>query len=147
MKLGVDVVFIAVKKSRKNHIKELNAQLFDLPEFASVKIAIYVEHTVDALDVTDAIWRFANNIDPKRDSFIIDAKENNSISHIGFDGTRKTKELDGFTRDWPNIIAANDETIKAIDIKWNALKLGDFVSSPSLKYREQLYKGGAIASE
>jgi 4-hydroxy-3-polyprenylbenzoate decarboxylase len=144
---GISVVFIAVKKSRKNHIKELNQQLFLLPEFASIKIAIYVEHTVDANDIADSIWRFANNIDPKRDSFIVEAANENGISHIGFDGTRKTKEHDNFQRDWPNIIAANEATIKAIDTKWKSLGLGDFVISPSLKYQKQLYNGGAVALE
>jgi 4-hydroxy-3-polyprenylbenzoate decarboxylase len=147
LKSGISVVFIAVEKQRKNHIKELNQQLFALPDFAEIKIAIYVEHTVNAADIADSIWRFANNIDPKRDSFIVEATNENSISHIGFDGTRKTKELDNFLRDWPNIIAANDATIAAIDAKWDKLGLGDFVISPSLKYKKQLYKGGAVVTE
>ena len=37
---------------------------------------------------------------------------------MGFDGTRKTKEFDDFHRDWPNIIVADEETIKAVDEKW-----------------------------
>ncbi len=144
---GISVVFIAVKKNRKNHIKELNQNLFSLPDFDQVKILIFVEHTVNANDITDSIWRFANNIDPKRDSFVIDAADDDSISHIGFDGTRKTKEFDNFQRDWPNIIAADALTIKTIDEKWEKLNLGEFVQSPSLKYQKQLYSGGAVALE
>ncbi len=147
LKQGISVVFIAVEKNKKNHIKELNQQLFEMPDFSAIKFAIYVEHTVDANDIADAIWRFANNIDPKRDSFIIEAPNENEISHIGFDGTRKTKEFDNFHRDWPNIIAANPATIKAIDEKWANLGLGDFVPSPSIKYQKQLYKGGAVVTE
>jgi 4-hydroxy-3-polyprenylbenzoate decarboxylase len=144
---GISVAFISVKKNRKNHVKELNEQLFSLEEFKNVKIIIYIEHTVDANDIADAIWRFANNIDPKRDGYIVEPKDENSISHIGFDGTRKTKEFDNFLREWPNIICANEQTIKSIDEKWSKLGLGTFVKSPSLKYRNQLYKGGAIAAE
>ncbi|MBL0049045.1 MAG: menaquinone biosynthesis decarboxylase [Bacteroidetes bacterium] len=143
----ISVVFVAVEKNKKNHIKELNQQLFSMPDFSAIKVVIYVEHTVDANDIADAIWRFANNIDPKRDSFIIEALNENEISHIGFDGTRKTKEFDNFHRDWPNIIAANPLTIKAIDEKWANLGLGEFVRSPSLKYQKQLYKGGAVVTE
>lgn len=147
LKLGISIVFIAVKKSRINHIKELHQNLFSLPDFAAVKIAIYVEHTINTNDIADCIWRFANNIDPKRDSFIIDGANEGCISHIGFDGTRKTKELDNFHRDWPNILISDDATIKAIDEKWGNLSLGKFIQSPSLKYKQQVYKGGAVVSE
>ncbi len=147
LKLGISIVFIAVKKSRINHIKELHQNLFSLPDFAAVKIAIYVEHTISTNDIADCIWRFANNIDPKRDSFIIDGANEGCISHIGFDGTRKTKELDNFQRDWPNILISDDATIKAIDEKWGNFSLGKFIQSPSLKYKQQVYKGGAVVSE
>lgn len=146
-KQGISVLFVSVRKTRKNQIAELNDQLFKLPELAMVKFIIYVEHTVDAMDTADVIWRFANNIDPKRDSFIVSSSDEKSLSHIGFDGTRKTKDFDNFNRDWPNIIAANAATIKSIDEKWANLGLGPFVKSPSIKYQNQLYKGGAIVTE
>ena len=44
---------------------------------------------------------------------------------LGLDGTRKTKELDNFQRDWPNIIIADDATIRAVDEKWAQLGIGD----------------------
>ena len=147
LKLGISVVFISLQKNKKNHVKELNAKLFSLDDFKDVKIIIYVEHTVNANDTADAIWRFANNIDPKRDNYVVEAVDENSISHLGLDGTRKTKEFDNFHRDWPNIIAANDATIKAVDAKWAQLEIGEFIKSPSLKYKNQLYKGGAVVME
>ena len=66
---------------------------------------------------------------------------------MGFDGTRKTKEFDDFQRDWPNIIVADDETIKAVDEKWNELGIGEFISSPSLKFKDQMYGEEAVVSE
>ena len=63
---------------------------------------------------------------------------------MGFDGTRKTKEWDGFYRDWPNIIVASEETIKAVDDKWPLLGIGPFLPSPSLKFRKQLYGEEAV---
>ncbi len=148
---GISAVFISVQKSRPNHIRELNSRLFALPEFNTVKFIIYVETNVDANDTADVIWRFANNIDPRRDSYIIPASKNSSgeavsCSHIGFDGTRKTKEFDNFDRPWPNIICSDEATIKRIDEIWDKLGLGPKLPSPSLKYRKQLYKGGAVAS-
>lgn len=144
---SISVVFISVKKNRKNQVKELNENLFALDEFKNVKIIIYVEHTVDVNDTADVIWRFANNIDPKRDSHVIEAKDENSISHVGFDGTRKTKKYDNFLRDWPNIICSDEKTILAIDEKWSKLGLGEKIKSPSLKYQNQMYDTGAVATE
>ncbi|HKR07296.1 MAG TPA: menaquinone biosynthesis decarboxylase [Bacteroidia bacterium] len=142
---GISLVFIAVEKKRKNHLKELTEQLFSLEEFRQVKVLIYLDHTIDIIDIADAVWRFSNNVDPKRDHFVFENKGIKSSSHIAFDGTRKTKDLDGFERDWPNILASDEATIKRVDEIWDKLGLGKFISSPSLKYRKQLYKGGAIA--
>ncbi len=65
---------------------------------------------------------------------------------MGLDGTIKTKELDNFQRDWPNIIVMDDDTIKAVDEKWSRLGLGKFLSSPSLKFKGQMYGEEAVAS-
>ena len=65
---------------------------------------------------------------------------------MGLDGTRKTKELDDFRRDWPNIIIADAETIQAVDNKWDQLGLGPLISSPSLKFREQMYGEEAVVN-
>ncbi len=100
---------------------------------------MYVEHTVIAADIADVLWRFCNNLDPKRDHFYGGATKN----ILGLDGTRKTKKLDNFDRPWPNIIAADKETIAKVDAKWGDLGLGELIISPSLKYSTQLYEGGA----
>ncbi len=103
---------------------------------------LYVEHTVDANDLTVALWRFCNNLDPRRDHFITKKVCSNDASKyyacMGFDGTTKTKEFDDFYRDWPNIIVADETTIKSVDKKWNTLGLGEFIPSPSLKFKSTI---------
>ncbi len=89
-----------------------------------------------------ALWRFCNNLDPKRDQHLY--KKTNTATGtytacMGLDGTRKTKELDNFQRDWPNIIVADDATIRAVDEKWPQLCIGSFIPSPSLKFKDQVY--------
>lgn len=109
---------------------------------------LYVEHTVDANDLPVALWRFCNNLDPKRDQTLIQRLSKNdptkTFACLGLDGTIKTKEFDNFQRDWPNIIVSNNETIKAVDEKWDRLGLGAFIPSPSLKYKEQMYGEEAV---
>ena len=136
---GIPVLFVAVEKNRPHHIAELHAQLSIQPGMGNIKIIIYVEHTVNADDIADVLWRFCNNLDPRRDHFY--GGLHNNI--LGLDGTRKTKKLDNFDRPWPNIIVADDKTIADIDKKWESLDMGKIIISPSLRYKTQLYRGGA----
>ncbi|HUS01246.1 MAG TPA: hypothetical protein VMY77_05945, partial [Chitinophagaceae bacterium] len=147
IKKEIPVLIISVEKNKKDHIKELHEAICRVKETDGIKMILYVEHTVDANDLATALWRFCNNLDPKRDNFLSQrtAANGHRIACIGFDGTRKTKELDNFHRDWPNIIVAGDETIKAVDDKWEALGIGKFIPSPSLKFKEQLYGESAVS--
>jgi len=148
----IPCIIISVKKNRPGHIKELHEQLCAIPEMEGVKMVLYVEHTVDANDLPTALWRFCNNLDPKRDNHLYKGPIHNSqtgTQHLytacmGLDGTRKTKEFDNFHRDWPNIIVADDDTIKSVDEKWNSLGTGAFIPSPSLKFKDQMYGEEAV---
>lgn len=146
----IPCLVISVEKNRPGHIKELHEQLAALKETQGVKMILYVEHTVDANDLTTALWRFCNNLDPKRDSFLSQrlsvSDPDKYVACIGLDGTRKTKELDDFHRDWPNIIVADNETITAVDEKWEQLNIGPFIPSPSLKFKEQMYGQEAVVA-
>ncbi len=143
----IPCVVVSVQKSRQGHVKELHDAISQLPALRGVKMILYIEHTVNAQDLPTALWRFCNNLDPRRDHFMHrQADENGKYTAIlGLDGTIKTKELDGFERDWPNIIVADDETIAAVDAKWKELGIGKLIPSPSLKYKSQMYGEKAVA--
>lgn len=134
----IPCLLVSVKKDRKGHIRQLSEKLLALDGMQSIKMILFVEHTVDVGDVGNTLWRFCNNLDPKRDAFI-------DQNHIALDGTMKTAEYDNFHRDWPNIIVSDEPTIDAVDKKWGALGMSEFLASPSLKYKDQLYGKGAVA--
>jgi 4-hydroxy-3-polyprenylbenzoate decarboxylase len=140
----IPCLILSVKKERPGHVRSLHTALSALPVVRGVKMILYVEHTVDPYDLPTALWRFCNNLDPKRDHILCRFEETPADGCLGLDGTRKTKELDNFQRDWPNIIVADDLTIQAIDQKWDQLGLGPLISSPSLKYKHQLYGSEAV---
>jgi 4-hydroxy-3-polyprenylbenzoate decarboxylase len=145
LQMHISCMIISVKKNRPGHINELHNQLCSLPEMQGVKMILYVEHTVDANDLPTALWRFCNNLDPKRDNYLFKKQVANSYyACMGLDGTRKTKELDNFHRDWPNIIVADDATIESVNEKWNNLEIGAFIPSPSLKFKDQMYGEEAV---
>ena len=142
---GIPIVFVSIEKNKKGHVKEVAKNLFADVAFASVKMLIFLEHTMDISDIADAVWRFSNNFDPRRDHFDFPSQKENEVNHVAYDGTRKLKAFDDFHRDWPNILVSDQKTIERVDAIWDKLGLGKFIKSPSLKYSQQLYKGGAVA--
>ncbi|MEO6611228.1 MAG: menaquinone biosynthesis decarboxylase [Chitinophagaceae bacterium] len=150
---NIPCLIISVEKNRKGHIKELHEKLCETVEIIGIKMILYVEHTVDANDLTTALWRFCNNLDPKRDNHLCKRPAGSQepvastySACMGFDGTRKTKEFDDFQRDWPNIIVADDKTIEVIDEKWKGLGIDPFIPSPSLKFKDQMYGEEAVVN-
>jgi 4-hydroxy-3-polyprenylbenzoate decarboxylase len=149
LRIDIPVLIIAFQKDRTGHFRSLHNQLAKQIELGGIKMVLYVEHTVDPSDLSTALWRFCNNLDPKRDSELVRIDSMDGISYdacLGLDGTRKTKEFDGFQRDWPNIIVANDETIRSVDAKWDTLGLGPFLPSPSLRFKGQMYGEEAVVA-
>ncbi len=135
---NISLVIISFEKNRKNQLKELVKTLFEKKFISGVKCFVFVDMQVDVYDLKDLAWLVLNNMDPSRDIFI----------HKGVlivDGSHKTNEFDGFDRPWPNVIVSDDATIKAVDEKWPRLGLGEFIESPSLKYKKLLWPGKAKA--
>ncbi|MDB5196282.1 MAG: ubiquinone biosynthesis protein UbiD [Flaviaesturariibacter sp.] len=145
---NIPVIIVAAEKSRPGHIRELHQQLCNSIEMEGIKMVLYVEGNVDAKDLSVALWRFCNNMDPKRDFTLAQRPAviypGKTFACMGLDGTRKTKQFDNFSRDWPNIIVADEATIKAIDAKWESLGIGELLPSPSLKYKDQMYGEEAV---
>lgn len=144
---GIPCLIVSIEKQKKGHVREIHEQLAQMEETNDIKMILYVEHTVDANDLPSALWRLCNNLDPKRDHILYpknSAQISRNTACMGFDGTRKTKEFDDFHRDWPNIIVADEKTIRSVDDKWDNLGIGAFIPSPSLKFKDQLYGEEAV---
>lgn len=144
LKDGIACLIVSVQKNKSGHIRSLHQSISAMKMMENIKMILYVEHTVDPYDLTTCLWRFCNNLDPKRDFTLYQSDTIPYSACMGLDGTRKTKELDNFQRDWPNIIVADEITIKRVDEKWNQLGIGEFITSPSLKYKSQLYGEEAV---
>lgn len=150
--MQIPCLIVSVKKNKTGHIKALHSQICSgVPGIEYIKMILYVEFNVDPFNLPVALWRFCNNLDPKRDHTLVelDHKENRdfTFSCLGLDGTRKTKEWDGFDRDWPNIIVADDATIEAVDKKWDELSIGVRIASPSLQFKNQMYGNEAVVGD
>lgn len=146
----IPCLIISFTKNKKHHFNDLFNSIFSLKEIEGIKMILFVDELIDVHDLTVTLWRFCNNLDPRNDALILKRNliqnSENLVSCIGLDGTTKTEEWDDFKRDWPNIIVADDSTIQSVDSKWNTLGLGDFIPSPSLKFKNQMMGDEAIAN-
>jgi 4-hydroxy-3-polyprenylbenzoate decarboxylase len=144
----IPCLIVSVSKIRKGQVRELHASFAEAIFLTTaVKMILYVDETIDPSNLPVALWRFCNNLDPKRDSMLFEGRKDGKIlACLGLDGTTKTESLDDFHRDWPNIIVADEPTILAVDKKWDQLEIGTFIPSPSLSFRDQLYGKEAVAA-
>jgi 4-hydroxy-3-polyprenylbenzoate decarboxylase len=144
----IPCLIVSVSKTRKGQVRDLHQAFAEkIYVDSGVKLILYIDENIDPSNLRVALWRFCNNLDPKRDSFLFEGrKEEKIIACMGLDGTTKTEALDDFHREWPNIIVADEKTIDAVDKKWALLGLGNFIPSPSLSFRDQLYGEEAVAA-
>jgi 4-hydroxy-3-polyprenylbenzoate decarboxylase len=146
-KEGIAVLILKVKKSDGKTTRRIARQIVEQKLITGVKFVVFAEEKSCINDLPDIVWRAANNTDPARDCFYIRNENNEEYPVLFFDATRKTAAADGFDRPWPNIVTMDEKTIQLVDNKWDSYGLGKFTESPSVKYRKQLYNGGAVAEE
>ncbi len=144
VKYGVAV--ISFKKESKETRDQLIKKLSKYQDLKWARLIVLVDHLVDVKDFNMIAWIASGNIDPKRDSVIISPSKD-SYSKLFIDATKKTLSMDGFKRDWPNIVVSDQETIEEIDKKWDQFEIGPFIESPSLKFRILNTNSGAISRE
>ncbi|TSA27453.1 MAG: menaquinone biosynthesis decarboxylase [Bacteroidetes bacterium] len=143
LKEGIGVLIISFRKSTPGHARSLAGTILEtgLPE--EVKFIVLVEEPVDPMDLATVVWLGSNNIDPERDCFFLEGT-GDQPPVLFLDATRKSPELDGFRREWPNVIVMDDATIRTIDEKWPALGLGPIIPSPSTRYKSLVFRDGPL---
>ena len=140
---GLSIQIFSIRKTDSGDVENIAVKFMKHKGCVFAKLLVFVDEELDVFDIQMVTWIVANNIDPLRDCKIIKNSDDSKISHLVVDGTRKVKNQGNFERDWPNIIVSNDETIEKIDKIWDSLNLGDFISSPSIKYKALIKAGGA----
>jgi 4-hydroxy-3-polyprenylbenzoate decarboxylase len=145
--MGIPCMLVSMHKNRRGQIRELHGLFAEkISKDSGIKLILYIDENIDPDNLPVALWRFCNNLDPKRDSILFEGRSGDKIyACMGLDGTTKTAALDDFHRDWPNIIVADEVTIESVDHKWPSLGLGEFIPSPSLSFKDQLYGEEAVA--
>ena len=93
-------------------------------------IAIF-DTKAQALPAADLVWLGAANTDPRRDVHVIGKT-------LVLDARSKRPGTEGNPSRFPNVVTASPETIALVDSRWDEYECGEFIPSPSLKYRHLL---------
>jgi len=101
-------------------------------------IEVLLDQTVDLENEFICYWLLGSNADPIRDMRI-------SGGALRIDARTKIPGNIGVPKFWPNIVTSSPDTIRAIDERWNKMRLGKFIYSPSLNYLPLIYGNSAVA--
>ena len=136
MNLPIEGVFhnlciVSIRKEYPHHARKICHSLWGMGQMMFAKVIVVVDSDVNVQDVREVAWRALNNIDAKRDVFFaegpIDVLDHASVAmgfggKLGVDATRKWKE-EGFTREWPEVLAMPAEVVARVDAMWKELGL------------------------
>lgn len=140
--ISIPILLLNVNKDTGFDKQNLHKKLEQLSGISKFKMIFTFNDGADLTDFFTLIWLIGGNLEPERDIDIIEINNNKLVVFV--DATFKTESHDNFKRDWPNVVTMDDKTISEIDNKWSTLGLGEFIKSPSLKFRSLVKGGGAV---
>lgn len=101
------ILFVSLKKTIPHAAEKIANLIFSASRLAEFKIILVFDADVDVKNTSYSVWKFFNNVDPKRDFHFIEEK-------LAIDVTRKWKE-EGYEREWPNEIEMTDDVKRKVD--------------------------------
>ena len=142
---GISAIILVIRKDNPESLNQIINDLLLIRELWGVKLITYVDPGLDIFDMDAVCWYITGNIDPRRDCKFVHPRNKDEVPHLVMDGTRKSKDIDGFKRLWPNPVVSSQQTIQRIDELWSSAGLGLFISSPSHKYSSLMRGDGAVS--
>ena len=107
------VLLVALNKTVPHQGKQFIQSFLDHPAFSAIEIIIVLEGHVNIADTSTMMWKFFNNLDPKRDFYF-------NAGRLGIDVTQKFHE-EGYQQNWPDEIEMTAKIKTQVDNKWNDL--------------------------
>ncbi len=98
-------------------------------EVEDVNFVVVLDSAAQNMSGSDIVWLATGNSDPRRDVELKGAT-------LFVDGRSKRPGMEGNPSRFPNVVTSSPETIELVDSRWAEYGVGEFVESPSLKYRE-----------
>lgn len=101
------VIFIALNKTAPHQAKQFIQSFLEHPDLTSISIVIVLEGHVNIENSSTVMWKFFNNLDPKRDFHF-------HGDRLGIDVTQKMPE-EGYQQSWPDEIEMTAEIKSKVD--------------------------------
>lgn len=120
-------VLISIKKSFPGHARKIMSSLWGMGQMMFAKFIVVVDEDVSVQNVSEVMWKVFNNVDPRRDTMIIegplDVLDHSAPlplygSKMGFDATKKWLD-EGHTREWPKDIVMSRDIVELVNKKWS----------------------------
>lgn len=144
---GISLLVVLFHKTHKSQVADLANEIANSGILSKIKFVVMTDIDLPELGWYELAWIVGSHVDPERDCMLIKAVDNHEDGTLILDATRKTRQLDGFARDWPNPVVMDEKTICSIDENWDKYELGSLIPSPSNRYKIMMNGTDAIAEE
>jgi 4-hydroxy-3-polyprenylbenzoate decarboxylase len=122
-------ILISIRKRYPGQAKKVISSVWGMGQMMFTKFVVVVDETVNVQNVSEVMWKVFNNVDPRRDTVIVDgpldALDHSSPlphygSKLGIDATKKWPS-EGHNREWPNDIVMDPAVRERVDRRWKEL--------------------------
>ena len=116
---------------------DLEIDAKEIVKATDCNFVVVFDKRASKMSAEELLWLGAANTEPSRDfalcgsTLFIDARP----KHPGANDENPSR--------WPNIVTADEDTIARVDNRWSEYGIGEFIPSPSLRYRELQLSEGA----
>jgi 4-hydroxy-3-polyprenylbenzoate decarboxylase len=128
-----NLALVAIRKRYPGHARKVCHALWGMGQMMFSKVIVVVDEDVNVQDPNEALWRIANAVDPRRDTFCVEGPVD-QLDHttsvplvggkMGVDATRKWPGEEGYAREWPPVVAMSEDVKALVEAKWGDLLRG-----------------------
>ncbi len=121
-----NIVVVSIRKRYPGQAKKVMAGIWGMMLMMLSKFIIVVDENVDVQNMHEVLFRVGNNVDPKRDTLLVDGPVD-ALDHsspyekygwkMGLDATAKFPE-EGHPRPWPDDIEMSPEMRALVTERW-----------------------------
>ncbi len=126
-----NVVIVSIKKRYPGQAKKVMSAIWGMMLLMLSKFIIVVDEDVNVQNLHEVLFRVGNNVDPKRDTLMVDGPVD-ALDHsspfekygwkMGFDATAKMPE-EGHPRPWPPDIVMAPEIVDMVTKRWKEYRI------------------------
>lgn len=112
------------------------SEFVEMNGLSATSYVVVMDKRAKALTPYEKLWFGLGNIEIGRDVEI-------ESGVMMVDARSKTPPQSGYPLRWPNVVTSLEETIELVDRRWEEYGLGEFVESPSKRYRQLIFSDKA----